>query len=233
MSKMQSLPSRIRRVVLGAGVLALLAAGAIILGLRRENGIPASMDEISPRGVAGKRKWSAEVVPYPGFPLEKVDRECSHQEIALRHKRLVLRELPAYVTELRGVGAKKETGGTSAAWFFVVPRQHLPEFEKYLLELGIPNEALREEKRISFPPPYDDEHHDPPSAVPATRLLFGTSLKANGEGEILGMDFGKSSETMTYYPLNPNLEWVTPRITVGWKSGNVQFLEMPDNPDWE
>ena len=233
MSKMQSLPSRIRRVVLGAGVLALLAAGAIILGLRRENGIPASMDEISPRGVAGKRKWSAEVVPYPGFPLEKEHREWSHQEIALRHKRLVLQELPDYVTELRGVGKKIETGGTSAGWYFVLPPEHLPDFEQYLVELGVPIDALHEEKQSSFPPPYDDEAFDPPSVVPATKLLFGTSRKARGEGKLQGMPFGKSSDSMTYYLCNPNLEWVSPRIKVGWKTGNVQFCEMPHKPDWE
>ena len=69
MIKMLNLPIRIRCVVLGAGVLALLAIAALFLSLRPGNETHAAMDDISPRGVAGKRKWSAEVVPYPGFPL--------------------------------------------------------------------------------------------------------------------------------------------------------------------
>lgn len=141
-----------------------------------------------------------------------------------------LRDLPDYVTELRGGGAIKETAANAAGWFFVVPQKHLREFEDYLVDIGVPREALQHAMRKDRPGRYYIWDGTPPD-VPATQLLFGTTQKAMGEGELMGMSFGLSSETYDYYLLNPNLSRATARITVAWKTGNVQFTEMPMDPD--
>lgn len=62
----------------------------------------------SPMGANGKRAWSKAVVHFPGYPVGENDREWSHWEIAQRHKALVMKDLPDYVTDLRGGEQQKK-----------------------------------------------------------------------------------------------------------------------------
>lgn len=72
-----------------------------------------------------------------------------------------------------------------------------------------------------------------PPLVPATKLDFGFNQISQGEGALENMAFGKSSNTIDYHLKNPNISRALIRIRVGWKSGNVQFCEIPVNPDYE
>lgn len=220
-------------------LILLLVAGAAVLHrgvkyLRRDSVPPILTAVQSPMGPTGRREWSKEVVHYPGFHVPKGDREWSHSEIAQRHRALLLKELPDYVTELRGCGAIKETSGTDAIWLFVVPEEHMREFADYLVGLGIPSDALHEEKDGIVPKEFrDPENHPPAPSVPATALIYSSNFRADGEGEVLGMRFGKSSDTMNYVLINPNITRASAKITLGWKTGNVEVYELPYKPDWE
>lgn len=227
-----------RRLLFLAGTFVLLLAGAIVVGKWMHKRYPNDDDPpiptavLSPMGPAGKRQWSKEVVHFPGYPIYEGRREWSHWEIAQRHKASVLNELPEYITDLRGGGRIEETHRTTAGWYGVIPMEKMTEFRQYMLDLGVPEEALLEERRIPFPEEYQVSPDSvEPSASPPKRMLFGTSLKSIGETEIMGMKFGKSNGTMTYYLANPDRRLPGARIKVAWLTGNVQFLQNAIDPE--
>jgi hypothetical protein len=187
----------------------------------------------APAAADPEGRWSKEIVHFPGYPTYGDRRVWSHYEIAQRHKTLIMNDLPEYITELRGGGALNETKGTSAAWYFRVPQERLPDFERYLFELGIPERAIKSDMII--PPPFDPNEGPPRSLppLPAKDLIFTVSTVSIGEDTLMGMKFGKSVDSMTYSLYNQNITRAAIRIIVAWKTGDVQILENPVKPDWE
>jgi hypothetical protein len=177
-------------------------------------------------------RWSEGLTDVPQYPDTAEYRNWKHPEIAQRHRALIMKELPGYITQLRGNGAIKETDGTSAAWYFRVPQENLPDWENYMKQIGVPEHALHGD--VFNPPPYDpntERRKLPP--VAASALVFCISSVATGEGDIMEMHFGKSVKSVTYSLYNPNVLRASIRIKVAWKTGDVQILEYPVRPDWE
>ena len=171
------------------------------------------------------RVWSKAVVQYPGYPACKDKRIWSHHEISQRHRNLVMKDLPEYITELRGGAPIEETRRTSAAWFFNVPEVHREAFGQYLLELGVPVYALRETFSKTEAQLPQTQWPEKPADPPVKSLLFLQSTKAAGDSVIMGTKFGKSWDTMTYYLTNLNYTRASILITFAWKSGDVQICE--------
>ncbi len=171
------------------------------------------------------REWSREVSHYPGYPILPDQREWSHYEISQRHRNLVMRELPDYITDLRGGAPVEETKRTSAAWFFNVPETHREEFTQYLLDLGVPIHALR--ATYTKPEVEIPENHWPEKLAdpPVESLLFLQSIESAGDTVIMGTKLGKSWDTISYYLTNLNYTRASILIRVSWKSGNVQICE--------
>jgi hypothetical protein len=180
-----------RKILLASLAIALVSCGketsAPPIPPAASAKVPEGSTVVSPP--SGNR-WAEDLAQVQSYPDYGERRAWGYAEIAQRHKALVLKELPAYITRLRGGGAREEWEGTSAAWYFRVPSEHLADFENYLVELGVPRDALHEKKHIAL------ERGTPGQAT--DRLLYGTTMISNAEGDLMGVQFGESVAGATY-----------------------------------
>lgn len=184
--------------------------------------IPATPSAANPP-VDPDLRWSEDIHLIPAPLIFEELRAWSHQEIAQRHQAMVMKELPKYITRLRGSGDVIETSRSAARWHFRVLPEHVKDFENYLVELGIPRNHLHESKMTLM------EENDFPN-LPKDRLTHSKTILSVAEGERGGINFGKSVQGVTYYLTNANIRRAAIRITVAWQTGDVEVMEHPRDP---
>ena len=142
------------------------------------------------------------------------------QQIEKRHVELAMAPLPDYVSKVRGAGGKSKEGDILSDWAFVVPDEHISDFQDYLKELGVPEEYLTADSpfRVS-----DRENWTAPQP-PADRLNFLMAETCPGEGTLMGLDF-VAGQSRSYRFENPNLESSELRIYFDAITGNTYVQE--------
>lgn len=147
--------------------------------------------------------------------------EWDRKQIAKRHHELALAELPAYVKEVRGVGGKPKDGGIYGDWAFVVPQDHIADFESYLGSLGVPEEFMRTNS------PYRVASRESGWAPPnpqATILEFERSQQISMNAVIRGLGFERDTSWLFVFD-NPNFRNSTLHIIFDFASGSVHVTE--------
>jgi len=132
--------------------------------------------------------------PYQKLSERLKSKAISPARVREEHEKRFLQPIPNYVQDLRGIMGKFQSSGAYPAYVFVVPIDHIADFDEYLVELGVPREYLYEEVNIHNPP----THRIPRSSTKELEFCETRRLHIRTGGEVLGIHLDPNDEWMGY-----------------------------------
>jgi len=123
-------------------------------------------------------------------------------EINARNFSLLGAKLPPYVLKLRGRSYQEPESNALAEWGFIVPKERAREFNQYLLEIGVPDEAAtRQYFNGGFIPDFRGLQYIRTTPIVTTGVYSGLQFEA---GESFAYEFS-NADFYIYMYYSPKL----------------------------